>query len=127
MDQQIRDIEKMDLLNKALDMKNSGYRLAQICAVKLDKFMLLYSFVKDGKLVTLRCYSGLDENVESLSWLYSYAFLYENEMKDLFGIKMVNMRIDFQGHFYDTAIKTPFNPQPAAGAAQNVPEVKSNG
>ncbi|MCL2320340.1 MAG: NADH-quinone oxidoreductase subunit C [Treponema sp.] len=122
MDQQMIDIEKVDLLNKSLDMKNSGYRLSQICAVKLEKLMFLYSFVKEGKLVTLRFYAELEDPVESLSWLYSYAFLYENELKDLFGVKMVNMRLDFQGHFYDTAVKTPFNP---ANSKEN--EVAKNG
>jgi len=92
-------------------MKNAGYRLAQMCATKLQNFMLLYSFVKDEKLVTLRFYSDISEPVESISWIYTYAFLYENEMKDLFGIDVLNMNLDFHGHFYETAVKTPFNPK----------------
>ena len=92
-------------------MKNAGYRLAQMCAVKLQDFMLLYSFVKDEKLVTLRFYSGISEPVESISWIYGYAFLYENEIKDLFGIDVLNMSLDFHGHFYETTVKTPYNPQ----------------
>ncbi|MCL2479047.1 MAG: NADH-quinone oxidoreductase subunit C [Treponema sp.] len=117
MNQKIVDIEKIDLLNKALDLKNSGYRLGQICAVKLEKFMLLYTFIRTDELVTLRFSCENKEPVESLSWLYSYAFLYENEMTDLFGINVINMRINYDGHFYETAVKTPYNPAPAASAA----------
>jgi ech hydrogenase subunit D len=121
--QEIRDIEKIDLLNKALDMKNAGYRLAQICATKPGRaggqdaagpgaeqvsVVLLYSFVKGNELVTLRFPTDTAEPVESISWLYAYAFLYENELKDLFGLNILNMNLDFNGHLYCTSIKTPF-------------------
>ena len=107
MDQEFWDIEKVDLLNKSLDLKNAGYRLAQICVSQ--HFTLLYSFEKEGKLVSLRF--GMDgaEPVESIGWLYPYAFLYENEMKDLFGLNILNMNLDFGGHFYKTSIKHPFD------------------
>ena len=125
MNQKIIDIEKVDLLNKVLNMKSAGYRLGQMCALKQEKFVLLYTFIKNGELVTLRftCESG--EPVESISWLYSYAFLYENEMKDLFGITMSNMSLDFNGHFFTTAVKTPYN---AAGEADSDKNgMKNNG
>jgi len=110
MIQEIIGIEKIDLLNKTLDMKNAGYRLAQACATKAGELVLLYSFIKDEKLTTLRFTIDGSERVESISWLYPYAFLYENEMKDLFGIDIVNMNLDFNGHFYETSVAKPFNP-----------------
>ena len=113
MDQQITNIDNFDLLNKVADMRSKGYRLVQICAVncmaELSKYMLLYSFFKDGDFITLRTYVDTGEPVESISRLYSYSYLYENEMHDLFGINMVNMRINYNGHFYETSIKTPFS------------------
>jgi len=130
MDQQILDIENVDLLNKVMDMKNSGCRLVQICAVKLEKFMLLYTFNRNGEFVTYRIYVNAGEPVESISRLYSYSYLYENEMKDLFGINMINMRINYNGHFYETAVKTPFNPAaepPVQSAGSEKSEMKSNG
>lgn len=114
--QEIRDIERLDLLNKTLDMKNAGYRLAQICATKWaeapkpEGCILLYSFIKDEKLVTLRLIASVSDPMESVSCLYSYAFLYENEMKDLFGIQFLNLNLDFNGHLYKTSVKTPFHP-----------------
>jgi len=125
MNQKIIDIEKIDLLNKVVDMKNSGYRLGQICAVKLENVMLLYSFIKNGELTTFRFKYEAGETVESISWIYSYAFLYENEIKDLFGINVLNMNVDFKGHFYDTAVKTPFNPTPET--ASDTKGIQSNG
>jgi len=116
MGQQIMDIENVDLLNKVLNMRNSGYRLGQICAIKLEKLMLLYTFIKDEEFITFRVTCDIGEPVESISRLYSYSYLYENEMKDLFGINIQNMRIDYKGHFYETVIKTPFNPVPKAGS-----------
>jgi len=122
MDQQITNIDNFDLLNKVADIRNKGYRLVQICAVnsavnspentltKPGKCMLLYSFFKDGDFFTLRIYVDAGEPVESISRLYSYSYLYENEIHDLFGINMINMRINYNGHFYETSIKTPFNP-----------------
>jgi len=106
MPQEFIDIEKVDLLNKTLDMKNDGYRLAQICA--LMDMTLMYSFVKDEDLITLRFNAGHPEPVESISCLYPFAYIYENEMKDLFGINIVNINLDFKGNFYQTAVKTPF-------------------
>ena len=104
--QEIIDINKTELLNKTQEMKNTGYRLATICA--LNDLTLLYNFVKDEKLVTLRYSADCPDPVESISSLYSYAFMYENEIKDLFGINVINMNLDFNGHFYETAIKMPF-------------------
>ena len=103
-------IEKVELLNKVQQMKNERYRLAQICVTRLDEFVFLYSFEKDYSLINLSFSAGFDEPVTSIGWLYPYAFLYENEIKDLFGVIVTDMNVDFKGHLYKTSIKTPFNP-----------------
>ena len=112
MKQETIDIEQMDLLNKTLDMKNAGHRLAQICATKTkaEGFVLLYTFAKDDALLSLRFTTDGAKPIESISWLYGYAFLYENEMKDLFGLSIINMSLDFGGHLYKTSVKHPFAP-----------------
>jgi len=110
MIQEMTDIDKKDLLNRALSFKKTGYRLAQICAVGQGDLTILYSFIKDDKLLTLRFPNRPPEPVDSISFLYSYAFLYENEMKDLFGVNMANMNIDFKGRLYETSHVAPFNP-----------------
>ena len=110
MQQEIIDIKNVELLNKTLAVKNAGYRLAQICATKLSEIILLYSYIKDEKLLTYRFTISSLDTVESISCLYPYAFMYENEIKDLFGVQYLNMNINFNGNFYKTAIKKPFNP-----------------
>ena len=99
-------LQKQDILNKAREMKSSGYRLGQILALK--DLTLIYCFIKENELITLR-YSADDSNpVESISSIYPYAFMYENEIKELFGINIVNINLDFDGNFYETSIKMPF-------------------
>lgn len=115
--QEIIDIDKLDLLNHVQTMKHDDYRLVQICAVKTDRLIILYSFEKKQKFTNLRVTIDSSEEIESIDFLYSYAFLYENEMKDLFGVKMKDMKIDFKGNLYQTSIKTPFNPVEKEGKA----------
>jgi ech hydrogenase subunit D len=47
----------------------------------------------------------------SISNIFFPAFLYENEMKDLFGVKINNIVLDFNGNLYKVAQKTPMNPK----------------
>jgi ech hydrogenase subunit D len=44
----------------------------------------------------------------SISSFYWSAFLYENEIHDLFGVTVHGMAIDFHGAFYKLAVKTPY-------------------
>ena len=104
--QEIIDIDRTNILNKAHDMKNAAHRLVVISA--LPDLTMLYCFEKNEKLTIFRFSADCPEPVESISSIYSYAFVYENEIKDLFGISIVNINLDFNGHFYKTAIKRPF-------------------
>jgi len=47
--------------------------------------------------------------------MYWGAFVYENEMHDLFGIRVRGMNIDFKGTFIRTSIKYPFSVPSAKG------------
>jgi len=52
-----------------------------------------------------------EEEIMSISNIFFPAFLYENEMKDLFGIKITNLVLDFNGNLYKVSEKTPWNPK----------------
>ena len=110
--QEITDVGKFELLSETQKMKNQGFRLAQVCATKPvsnpENLILLYSFANEEQLKSLRITLEQDEKIESISGLYPYAFIYENEMKDLFGVKVEDINLDFKGNFYKTSIKTPF-------------------
>jgi ech hydrogenase subunit D len=41
--------------------------------------------------------------------IYQNAFLYENEIHDLFGVAVTNISIDYHGTLYRTSIKAPFS------------------
>ena len=110
MEQIIRLIETTKLITETLHFKHDGYRLVQISATRLTEgFELTYSFDLHNHLEAIRIHIKEEDEIQSISSIYSYAFLYENEMKDLFGIKINKISLDYQGNFYRTAVKTPFN------------------
>lgn len=112
----IRIIERDHLLEEAMIMKSQGQRLSQACASYKDgKYELSYSFSDDETLsyTTLRVYVGLTETVPSLNDLYPYASFYENEMKELFGVKIALINPDYHDKFYRIKAVAPFLPEEA--------------
>lgn len=104
-------IEPADLMGMAQKLKDEGYRLVQICVTKVNGFELSYSFDKDLSMTTLRMTIGEEVEIMSISNIFFPAFIYENEMKDLFGVKINNIVLDYQGNFYKVSEKTPMNPK----------------
>ncbi|MDR3242742.1 MAG: NADH-quinone oxidoreductase subunit C [Clostridiales Family XIII bacterium] len=105
-------IQASELLNKVRDMKSDGQRLGQICCTKVEEgFEILYSFDKDHVLTNLRLTVPEDEAVQSVTGVYWPAFIYENEMQDLFGVKFKNMALNYEGRFFKVSEPTPWNPQ----------------
>lgn len=102
--QTYRELSGSESLIASVDrMNKDGYRLAQACVAGKDKFEILYSFEKDNELVNLRLRIGEDDTIESVTGIYPYAYLYENEMKDLFGVRIQHINVDFKGTLYKTA------------------------
>jgi ech hydrogenase subunit D len=118
-EQKMINIEHGELLKKVSEFHSSGYRLVQIGCTKTDVLEINYSFDKDFHFVNLKVTMPLvDAQMPSVSSIYWSAFLYENEISDLYGIKINNMAIDYKGSFYRTTVKFPFNPP------QNTPAVE---
>jgi ech hydrogenase subunit D len=93
-------------------MHSSGYRLVQIDCSGAGAIEINYSFDKGYSFVNLKLtIPSVDTEVPSVSAIYRNAFLYENEMNDLFGVKVKNISIDYKGNFYRTTVKRPFNPE----------------
>ncbi len=101
--QKFLPIDSSQLLTKVKDLKAKGYRFAQACAT-------IYSFDKDHMLTNLRLTVSQGEQVESITGDFWPAFIYENEMHDLFGIKFAHMALDYEGKFFKVAEPTPWNP-----------------
>lgn len=110
--QDFSPIEAARLLGKVQDLKADGYRLGQVCCTKVEEgFEILYSFDKDHVLLNLRLTIPEEEEIMSITGSYWAAFIYENEMHDLFGVKIKHMAVDYEGNFYRVATPTPWNPK----------------
>jgi ech hydrogenase subunit D len=116
MSQEITDIKPAELKDRARAMLAEGRRLVQICCTKLpDRLELHYSFDRQFDFVSFRItLADASAPIASISDIFLNAFLYENEIHDLFGIQVTGIAVDYKGKFYRTDIKTPFN-QPSAG------------
>ncbi len=110
MNQQLLLIDKTEVTAKAEAMRKDGFRLVQIACTLMDNFEITYSFDKEYQLTNLRCTVAKDDPViNSITASYLCAFTYENELQDLFGLTVKDMQLNFNGAFYQTSIKTPFN------------------
>lgn len=99
------------LLEHVLEQKKSGRRLSQICAVYAnEKLELSYSFADDdtNQYHNLRLVIDKETEVSSITELYPYAFLYENEMKELFGVNIQMINLDYDNKLYRITEETPF-------------------
>jgi ech hydrogenase subunit D len=103
-------VEIGNLIGRVEQFKNEGYRLVQINSTALgDTYEINYSFDKDYVFQNIRITITADTEVPSITGMYWGAFIYENEMHDLFGIRVRGMNVDFKGHLFRTSIKYPFS------------------
>jgi ech hydrogenase subunit D len=110
--QEMVGIERKDLVEMVAALRSSGYRLVQICSTTLaDRYEMHYSFDKDLHFRNLKFTVLPGEAVPSIGLIYGNAFLYENEIHDLFGINIEHMTTDFHGTLYKTRIPAPFGVQ----------------
>ncbi|MDD2472562.1 MULTISPECIES: NADH-quinone oxidoreductase subunit C [unclassified Methanoculleus] len=99
-----------DLTREVERLHADGYRLVQIgCTDIGGSYEINYSFDKDYRFRNLRLTVGPETEVPSISGTYWGAFVYENEMHDLFGIPVTGINIDFKGTFIRSAEKYPFS------------------
>lgn len=100
---EIVEIELNQLLLKALEMKKAGLRFSQACAAWInDRYELSYSWVNNETfdLTTLRVYAGLETIVPSITELIPTAVFYENEMAEMYDVKIDMMNLDFKHRLY---------------------------
>jgi ech hydrogenase subunit D len=111
-EQPVTETGVANLIGKVEAYRNGGYRLVQMTCTKVgDRFEINYSFEKDLRFETIRITIEPDTEVPSISGMYWGAFVYENEMHDLFGVQVKGMNIDFHGNFIKTAVPYPFRTQ----------------
>jgi ech hydrogenase subunit D len=108
--QTIEDITAESLPTLADAFKLDGWRLVQIlCIARVDGYELQYSFGGGYALRTLRLNIGPRQAVPSITPYYGAAFLYENEIRDLFGALIERISPDWEGKVFDVAGTAPFS------------------
>ena len=115
MNQQIIEIKSADILKQVSRFKREHARLVQILCTRVEEgYELTYTFDKDYFMYHLRCLVPVYRSVMSITGQYWYAFVWENEIHDLFGLKIdfIERDVDYGGHFYHLAEKTPWHDLP---------------
>ena len=93
----------------AVQMKERGARFIQVHAVNCEGSCdLYYSYMEDGAVHNYKVVGITpDMPVQSITDVFLAAFVFENEARELFGIDMRDVAIDFGGHMYDLAETAP--------------------
>lgn len=105
-------LEKVDiqtLYKTMLQKQRDGYRLCQICATAFEGYNeLIYSVVKEYTFENYKIELPIDDEITTISDFFPSAMLYENEMKELFGVKIKSISLDYNNKFYRINTTTPF-------------------
>lgn len=92
-----------------LEKQRAGYRLAQICATAFEGCNeIIYSVVDGYKFENYKIAVPIDTEINTISDFFPSAMLYENEMKELFDVKIKSINPDYDNKLYRIAVKTPF-------------------
>ena len=73
-------------------------------------FDITWSFARHREFEHLRERILPGDPVPSISAHYPASFLYENELRELFGIDVTGIAVDFGGQMYRTGERVPFAP-----------------
>ena len=111
-------MDSQAFLDRVGAYQRDGWRLAIINTTSIlpaegveeGAFDVSWSFAKDTRLEHLRERVLPGEEVPSISAFFGAAFLYENEMRELFGVNVTGIALDLKGQLYKTATIVPFSP-----------------
>ncbi|RCX12355.1 respiratory-subunit NADH dehydrogenase subunit [Anaerobacterium chartisolvens] len=100
MIENLTDISVEQLLTEAHNMLFDDYRfITATCVDNGDETLdVIYHFDKDLEMKNFKIRVQKGAEVPSISKIYFCALLVENEMKELFGINITNIAIDYGGH-----------------------------
>lgn len=104
-------VDKANIIEEAKKAKKEGYRLAAVtCENEGDTYEMLYHFDLNHEMknVKVMLQDG-DKQMDSISPVYSSAFLIENEFQDLYGMVFKGLTIDYKGRLYMTE-RSPKDP-----------------
>jgi ech hydrogenase subunit D len=106
----IRVIGIQDLMPEVDRLRSEEWRIVQmLCVAREDGAELTYSFGLGLQMQSLRIVVRAEEKVPSITSLYPGAFLYENEIRDLYGVDIERIRADWEKKLFETAREKPFS------------------
>ena len=116
-EQRFEELSPEDVPGKAEELKAEGYRMVQICGITGEGATeLVYSFDRDHSMVNYNVTVPFGTAVKSITPTYWEAFVYENEIHDLFDVEFEDSQLDYKGNFFRTGTKTPWKGPGAKGA-----------
>lgn len=105
----LETVEIPELYNTMLEKQRAGFRLVQICATAFEGYNeIIYSVAYNYKFENYKIIVPIEREISTISDFYPSAMLYENEIKELFGVKIASINPDFNNKFFRIAKKTPF-------------------
>lgn len=105
----LETVDIQSLYKIMLEKQRAGYRLCQICATAFEGYNeIIYSVVLDYTFENYKVIIPIDEEINTISDFFPSAMLYENEMTELFGVKIKSINPDYKDKLYRIAVKTPF-------------------
>ena len=109
MNTEFISVNPESVIDESQKLKFAGYHLIQQFATRVpDAYELIYTFGKELEMKNLKIVLPEDQEISSITSIFPCAFIYENEMHDLFGVQIKMINIDYEGKLYRTAIETPF-------------------
>jgi Ni,Fe-hydrogenase III component G len=100
MIENVKEITVQELLGEVQKLHYEGYRFVTATSVdnNNDTLDLYYHFDMDYKLTNLKLTIPKGSAVPSISKIFFCALLVENEIKELFGVNIENLVVDYGGH-----------------------------
>lgn len=89
---------------------DDGYRIVTAtCFDQGENFEIIYHFDKNLDLMHLRLVFPKDAEIPSITGSYLAAFLIENEIQELFGVKINGIAVNYDGRMLvtDDSLVTP--------------------
>lgn len=94
----VQVVEKEHLLQRVEELAGQGMRfITTTCIDNGERFEVYYHFDHNLELTHLLVTIEKDEALPSITPVYFGAFVAENEMKDLFGLRVDGLNVDYQG------------------------------
>lgn len=98
----VEEIEVGGLIPTVDALRAAGWRIIQVLGISgTDHIELNYSFGLGMRHRILRLRVAPEVEVPSITPVFLGAYLYENEIRDLFGVKIERIAVDWLGKVYD--------------------------